>query len=62
MPDEPAMLSRWKHHSGREYTVLFLTNEPDGEKCPRTVVYEGDNGKLWSGPLNDWHRRMTLID
>jgi hypothetical protein len=74
---EPAENSRWKHHSGRIYTVLFLTNEPDEEgfwpnlkrrlrigrtgKYPRTVVYQGDNGKRWSGSLWDWHSRMTEI-
>jgi hypothetical protein len=55
--------SRWRHHSGRVYTVLFLTNtEGDGVRYPYTVVYEGENGNRWSGPLDDWHRRMTLLD
>jgi hypothetical protein len=58
---EPNPGSLWKHHSGRIYKVLFLTNERDSrqDKYPRTVVYEGENGKRWSGPLSDWYRRMT---
>lgn len=63
MPEEPKSGSVWRHHSGRIYTVLFLVNEPMGkeDKYPRTVVYIGANGKLWCGPLHDWHRRMTQI-
>lgn len=60
---EPEAGQRWRHHSGRVYTVLFLTNnEGDGQrdKYPVTVVYEGENSRRWSGPLSDWHRRMTL--
>lgn len=61
----PQSGEQWRHHSGRVYTVLFLTNnEGDGvkDKYPVTVVYQGDNGKRWSGPLSDWHRRMTRIE
>jgi len=62
MMDEPAAGSRWRHHSGRLYTVLFLTNGLDRPDYPRTVVYVGAvNGQIWSGPLHDWHRRMTEI-
>ncbi len=54
--------SVWRHHSGRLYTVLFLANnEGDSikDKYPVTVVYQGENGRRWAGPLSDWHRRMT---
>ena len=62
LPD-PMPGSRWLHHSGRMYTVLFLVNEPESNKpqYPRTVVYIGPNGKLWAGRLDDWHRRMTEV-
>ena len=65
-PGQPPVAANqvWRHHSGRLYTVLFMTNtEGDGTqrgKYPPTVVYQGDNGRRWSGPLSDWHRRMTL--
>jgi len=59
---EPTEESVWRHHSGRYYQVLFLTNEHDRSDYPRTVVYQGlENGKKWSGPLEDWHRRMTFV-
>ena len=56
--------SRWRHHSGREYTVLMLTNEhstrPD--EYPVYVSYVGaDNGHAWTRKLSDWHRSMTLV-
>jgi hypothetical protein len=58
--EEPEVGSVWEHHSGRIYVVLFLVNEPNSDKpdYPRTVIYRGPNGKLWSGRLDDWHRRM----
>lgn len=62
--------SKWRHHSGRIYTVLFLTNfegadgadEARRSAYPPTVIYQGENGLRWSGPLNDWYRRMTEIE
>lgn len=60
----PAEGSLWKHHSGREYRVLFIANNvPDPKPdYPPTVVYEGlANGKRWAGRLDDWHRRMSPI-
>lgn len=57
--------TKWRHHSGRIYTVLFLANDKgDGvkDKYPITVVYQGENGARWAGPVDDWHRRMTLIE
>ncbi len=62
--DKPKRGSIWRHHSGREYRVLFIANDvPDPKpEYPVTVVYEGcANGMLWAGRLDDWHRRMTLI-
>jgi hypothetical protein len=60
---EPDSGSTWRHHSGRLYTVLFLINDPNSDKpeYPRLVVYVGQNGKLWGGRLDDWHRRMTEV-
>lgn len=64
--EKPAKGSFWQHHNGNRYTVLMVTNtEGDDptkrEKYPPTVVYEGQNGKLWSRKLADWHRSMTPI-
>jgi hypothetical protein len=64
--EQPAENSVWRHQSGRLYRVLFLTNlGGDGGKYPYTVVYvnhPSQTGLRWSGPLSDWHRRMTLVN
>jgi hypothetical protein len=56
----------WKHTNGNLYIVeLIANNEGDNEikrqKYPETVVYRGENGKVWARRLDDWHRSMTLI-
>lgn len=55
--------TKWKHKNGLEYEVILIANEAstDQVKYPITVVYQGANAKVWSKPLNDWHRSMTLI-
>lgn len=63
MMDRPTPGSIWRHHSGRIYTVLYIANDvpdPKPQYLP-AVVYLGENGRIWSGPLSDWHRRMTKI-
>ncbi len=61
--------SRWKHYNGARYTVLMIANaEGEGtdpnkrEKYPTTVVYQGDNKKIWARQLSDWHRSMKPVD
>ena len=54
---------QWQHKNGLKYTVLFVTNttvERPGHAPD--VVYQGDHGSMWSRPLADWHRSMTLWD
>lgn len=60
---KPEPLSRWQHTNGNVYTVLLLTNEgtTNPTKYPITVVYQGQNGLVWSRPLKDWHRSMMQI-
>jgi hypothetical protein len=37
------------------YTVLFATNTAHtSDRHPPQVVYQGDNGCVWSLPLADW--------
>jgi hypothetical protein len=58
----PELQSRWQHHSGTIYEVLYITNlkasKPD---YPVTVVYRDPEGVVWSHPLEFRHSRMTLI-
>jgi hypothetical protein len=52
--------SVWRHYNNSIYTVLHIANEPDDERYPATVVYQGTNGKVWARRLDDWHRSMTF--
>lgn len=63
--EPPKNGSMWRHHSGRLYEVLFMTNQGEEPNWayPPTVVYRGvENSKLWSGPLHDWYRRMKPVE
>lgn len=53
--------SEWVHTNGNKYRVLCVANEHTAhpDKYPITVVYQGENLKIWSRPLNDWHRSMA---
>ena len=50
----------WAYYNGTPYRVLHIANLPDNPWYPQTVVYQGSNGRIWSRPLSDWHRSMTL--
>ena len=53
--------SKWKHYNGIEYKVIAIANEENTEKYPTQVIYKGENGKVWSRLLSDWHRSFTEI-
>jgi hypothetical protein len=41
------------------YTVLFVTNIAHvHDRHPPQVVYQGDNGRYWSLPLEVWPGRL----
>lgn len=50
----PIAGSRWRHHSGRVYIILMITNRDstNPEKFPVTAVYQGQNGARWSRPVS----------
>jgi hypothetical protein len=55
-----------RHHSGRVYTVLDVTNV-DGvtgapkETFPATVHYVGANGFTWSRPLSEFEQKFSVL-
>lgn len=53
--------SEWIHTNGNKYIVLCIANEHTERpnQYPVTVVYQGENLKIWSRPLTEWHRSMT---
>lgn len=56
----PTPDSFWVHKDGAIYQVIQLANvdstQPD--RYPVTVVYRGEDGKVWSRPASDWYRSM----
>ena len=52
-----------RHHSGRIYTILHLSNTHanDSDKFPVTVVYRGANGLVWSRPLSHFVDKFEII-
>ncbi len=54
---QPSTGQLWLHRNGNEYVVLMVTNLPDEEHYPKTVVYQNTQNKtLWSRRADDWHR------
>jgi len=60
------MNTRWKRQdckSGHGYTVVGITNlAHQSDKHPPQVVYQGDNGNLWSMPLANWPGSLVPQD
>lgn len=54
---------QFKHKNGNIYTPIILTNtDATPERVadhPIDIVYIGQNGKVWSRRLSDWHRSFT---
>ena len=63
MADEtdPVPGTVWRHYNGNRYTVLYIANKLDEPRYPKTVVYQGDNGFVWTRQVTDWRRSMTEI-
>jgi hypothetical protein len=60
----PNTLSVWKHYNNNYYRVLMMCNidSRNQSRYPTSVVYQGQNGNIWSRPLGDWHRSMATVD
>lgn len=52
----PKEKTLWEHRNGNVYEVLAITNLPNEDRYPTTIVYRGSNGNLWSRRADDWHR------
>lgn len=59
----PKVQGRYRHPDGNEYVVIAIANEhsENEEKHPPTVVYQGDNGRVWGTPLQEFVRKMTPV-
>jgi hypothetical protein len=63
MNNIPEAGSVWRHRNGCEYRVIHLANFYSSDvRYPLSVVYQGmSNGKIWSRPMDQWHRSMNLV-
>lgn len=53
---------KWRHTNGNIYEIMYIANEHStNPKYVPTVVYKGENGKIWSRPSSDWERSFTKI-
>jgi hypothetical protein len=59
----PEINSRWRHHNGRVYKVLMITNLANlNHNYPPQVVYQSEvNGNLWSRPVDSWEGKFTEL-
>ena len=56
----PKPEDRNTHENGNKYEVILVANQhSDREDYPITVVYSGENGKIWSKTLEDFLLKMT---
>lgn len=64
IPEEvPAIDSCWLHNSGNIYCVRNISNSSStSARYPQTVIYEDTDGGIWSRPLTEWHKSMTLLE
>ena len=60
---QPESGTVWTHRNGNTYEVVCVTNVTEGDdiRYPLTVVYRGENGKMWSPVAADWQRSMTRL-
>ena len=60
MLHNPEVGEVWQHRNGIRYRIVCITNLPDDDRYPMTVVYQNVvNDSLWSRPMGDWHRSFT---
>lgn len=60
----PITGSIWRHHSGRLYVILMMTNvEPERQdEFPTTVVYQSHkSGKRYSRALTEWQQSGRYV-
>lgn len=61
----PEIGSKWRSRSNSDtpdYTVILIANtENCNRDYPVTVIYQGDNGKVWAKPLANFSDKMEEI-
>lgn len=58
----PKLQGRYRHLNGNKYTVIMLANLDSARpEYPITVVYQGDDGKVWAKDLNNFNKKMSRV-
>jgi hypothetical protein len=58
----PNIGEQWIHHNGRVYEVVLIANvDSVNEHYPITVIYKGQNGRIWSKQLDNFLSKMKKI-
>jgi len=59
LKDKPIVGNKYVHDNGVVYKVLFIANEgSEKEEYPETIVYQGDNGKVWTKTVLNFMNKM----
>jgi cellulase/cellobiase CelA1 len=54
--------SKWEHENGIPYEVIMIANTySKNTSYPITIIYKGENGKIWAKDLNNFLTRMTEL-
>lgn len=56
----PEWVGGWLHKSGQTYRVIAVANiHAKDYRYPMTIVYQGEDGRIWSRLASDWHGSMS---
>ena len=56
----PIVGNSYNHNNGVTYKVLFIANEhSDNLSYPETIVYQGENAKVWTKTLVNFMEKMN---
>lgn len=59
---KPAIGQVYQHINGNIYSIIAIANEySERPEYPPTVVYAGENKRIWAKPLDNFQRKMTRI-
>lgn len=63
--DLPKVGSIWRHYKGGHYKVILIANDQSTfpERFPVSVVYQSaETLYIWTRPLEQWLKSMTLVE
>lgn len=59
----PKRWDLYQHANGSRYRVELVANvDSERPEYPTTVCYRGEDGRVWSKTLGEFHAKMTLLE